>query len=183
MILPVMVIEYHADMWYERTWSLIHRARALPIDSNQKGNEMSMPLAFGSDRARPARVLCVIVGLLILSAVLVLANPFGGRAFAETPSIVFPLEKRASVYRGFMAPRSGHLHQGIDLMAPKMTKEVAAVSGTVTLQVRMRDGLPGTRCGWPGMMAAATTTRTSTTTLRGPTTAKEGSSTRSLRAS
>ena len=56
--------------------------------------------------------------------------------------MVFPLESRVPVGHMFFATRSGHLHQGIDLMAPKMTKEVAAVSGTVTLQQRMWQGHP-----------------------------------------
>ena len=56
--------------------------------------------------------------------------------------IVFPLESRVPVTRSFMVPRSGHLHQGIDLLARKMTKEVAVVSGTVVLQVRTWHGRP-----------------------------------------
>ena len=42
----------------------------------------------------------------------------------------------------FMTPRTGHLHEGIDLCAPKMTKELAAVSGTVTLLERSYTGGP-----------------------------------------
>jgi hypothetical protein len=84
--------------------------------------------------------LAVVVPLV--AATLVLGNPLAGRASAITIPMVFPLESRVTVTRSFMAPRDGHLHQGIDLLAPKMTREMAAVSGTVTLQVRTYNGQP-----------------------------------------
>jgi murein DD-endopeptidase MepM/ murein hydrolase activator NlpD len=56
--------------------------------------------------------------------------------------LVFPLASRVPFAHEYMDPRTGHLHQGIDLFAPKMTKELAVVGGTVTLQVRDWNGLP-----------------------------------------
>jgi murein DD-endopeptidase MepM/ murein hydrolase activator NlpD len=56
--------------------------------------------------------------------------------------IVFPLASRVPFEHEYLDPRSGHLHQGIDLFAPKMAKEVAVVSGTVTLQVTGWSGGP-----------------------------------------
>ena len=70
------------------------------------------------------------------------AGPLAARASAVTIPIVWPLEIRVPLLHDYLAPRVGHLHQGTDLLAPKMTKELAAVSGTVTLRV-------GTYSGWP----------------------------------
>ena len=97
---------------------------------------------FRSRKCGAVRLLASALGTTVLVAVILLATPLDGQASAQTVPIVFPLESRVTVARMFMAPREGHLHQGIDLLAPKMTKELAAVSGTVTLQVRMYNGLP-----------------------------------------
>ena len=95
-------------------------------------------------------------------------------ASATTIPIVFPLEKRVTVLHDYLAPRTGHLHQGTDLMAAKMTKEMACVSGIVTLRVGTYAGVPGVLAsGWPAMTATATSTSTSTTTRPAPTTAPE----------
>lgn len=97
--------------------------------------------------ARPAgttrRKACLIVAAAGLLAILiVIANPFAARASATVIPIVFPLEKRVTVLHDYLAPRGDHLHQGTDLMAPKMTREMAAVSGVVTLRVGSYGGVP-----------------------------------------
>ena len=88
------------------------------------------------------KVVSAALLLVVLAALLVLAGPFTRPAAASTIPIVFPLEKRVTVVRLFMVPRTGHLHQGIDMWAPKMTKQVAVVSGTVTLLERPYLGHP-----------------------------------------
>jgi murein DD-endopeptidase MepM/ murein hydrolase activator NlpD len=80
------------------------------------------------------------IGLLAL--LIIVGNPYAGRAKATTVPIVFPLEKRVKVLNDYLAPRTGHLHQGTDLMAPKMVREMAAVSGKVTLRVGTYGGVP-----------------------------------------
>ena len=94
---------------------------------------------------RDRGALCTLsaaAGVLLLAALLVLGNPFGYRASATAIPMVFPLESRVPFTHEYLAPRTGHLHQGIDLFAPKMAKEMAVVSGTITLQVRNWNGLP-----------------------------------------
>ncbi len=86
------------------------------------------------------RIGAAAVGLL--AALLVFGNPLLGRASATTIPMVFPLEKRVTVHDDYLAPRAGHLHQGSDLMAAKMTKELACVSGRVTLRVGTYGGVP-----------------------------------------
>ena len=90
----------------------------------------------------PLRVAAL--GSTIAAAVLLLLlmGPFPGQASAATIPIVFPLENRVTVAHDFMTPRVGHLHQGVDLLAPKLTKELACVSGTVTLLQRSYTGGP-----------------------------------------
>ena len=78
----------------------------------------------------------------LLAVVIVFGSPFTGKASATTIPMVFPLEKRVTVLHDYLAPRTGHLHQGTDLMVPKMTKELACVSGTVTLRVGTYGGVP-----------------------------------------
>lgn len=81
-----------------------------------------------------------VIGLLAI--LIIFGNPFASRASATTIPIVFPLEIRVKVLNDYLAPRSGHLHQGTDLMAPKMVREMAAVGGTVTLRVGTYGGVP-----------------------------------------
>ena|GEM_PF-2831908 len=80
------------------------------------------------------------IGLTV--AFMLAAAPLVGEARAVTIPIVFPLEIRVPVRHDYLAPRDGHLHQGTDLMAPKMTKIVAVVSGRVTLRASTYNGLP-----------------------------------------
>jgi hypothetical protein len=47
------------------------------------------------------------------------------------PSIIFPVQGGATFSDDFGDARSGHLHEGNDLMAPKMTPILAARGGTV----------------------------------------------------
>jgi len=47
------------------------------------------------------------------------------------PSIIFPVQGGATFYDDFGAPRSGHVHEGNDLIAPKMTPILAARGGRV----------------------------------------------------
>ncbi len=62
--------------------------------------------------------------------------PTGGASVADPSGFVFPLERTVPLSDTFGAPRSGgRTHQGQDLMAPKMTRVVAVVSGTIT-QIR-----------------------------------------------
>jgi hypothetical protein len=99
------------------------------------------------DLARPAwskrwRVFFGAGAIALLVLVVILANPFVSSASATTIPIVFPLEKRVPVLHDYLADRGDHLHQGTDLMCPKMTKELACVSGTVTLRTSTYEGLP-----------------------------------------
>ncbi len=64
------------------------------------------------------------------------ASPFGSLTAAATETVVvpilFPMEKRVSWTDTFGAGRSGgRTHAGNDLMAPKMTRLLAVVDGTV----------------------------------------------------
>jgi hypothetical protein len=83
--------------------------------------------------------------LSILAAVTVF-SPFSARAqyyfdhgwygaptipITGPPSIIFPVQGGASFTDDFGDARSGHLHEGNDLMAPKMTPILAARGGTV----------------------------------------------------
>lgn len=52
----------------------------------------------------------------------------------ECPPLVFPVVKGADWSDSFGAPRSGHTHQGQDLMASKMRPLVACFDGTVRIQ-------------------------------------------------
>ncbi len=56
-------------------------------------------------------------------------------AHAQTtpPPLLFPVVKGADWSDTFGAPRTGHTHQGQDLMAPKLRPLIACFSGTVTL--------------------------------------------------
>jgi murein DD-endopeptidase MepM/ murein hydrolase activator NlpD len=83
-----------------------------------------------------------IAALALLTVLMIFGIPFAGRASAATVPIVFPLEKRVTVQHDYLAPRSGHLHQGTDLMASKLTKELACVSGKVTLRIGTYGGVP-----------------------------------------
>jgi murein DD-endopeptidase MepM/ murein hydrolase activator NlpD len=101
-----------------------------------------MPYLARSTRSKLQRVCVSTAAIGLLAIVIVCGNPFAGRASATTIPMVFPLEKRVTVLHDYLADRGDHLHQGTDLMAPKMTKELACVSGTVTLRVGTYDGLP-----------------------------------------
>jgi Peptidase family M23 len=91
---------------------------------------------------RPWRSTAIAAAVLLSAVLLVLGNPLADKASATTIPIVFPLEIRVPVLHDYLAQRSGHLHQGTDLLAPKMTKELAAVSGTVTLRTSSYAGVP-----------------------------------------
>jgi Peptidase family M23 len=102
---------------------------------------MRPPIARRDTRCA-TRWLGMAAAAVLLVSFFILGDPVPMPASASAVPMVFPLEYRVPVSHTFFAARSGHLHQGIDLMAPKMTKEVAVVSGTVTLQVRTYGGLP-----------------------------------------
>ncbi len=92
------------------------------------------------EAARPAgnmrkRACLGAAAICLLAITVMLANPFASSASATTVPIVYPLEKRVKLLHDYLAPRTGHLHQGTDLMTAKMTKEMACVSGTVSLRV------------------------------------------------
>jgi uncharacterized protein YkwD len=53
----------------------------------------------------------------------------------HSPPLVFPVLKGAKWSNTFGAPRTGHTHQGQDLLAPKMRPLVACFSGTVQLSL------------------------------------------------
>jgi len=101
-----------------------------------------MPVPALSTWSAKYKVWFATAAIAMLAVVIVLGNPFAGRAKATTIPIVFPLEIRVPVLHDYLAPRTGHLHQGTDLMCPKMTKELAAVSGIVTLRTDTYNGLP-----------------------------------------
>jgi hypothetical protein len=73
-----------------------------------------------------------ILGIFVLFA-LAAPNFFGAIAQADPDvrNIVFPVIGRVTYYDDFGAPRSGHTHEGQDLMGTKMLPLVAAVTGTV----------------------------------------------------
>ena len=74
------------------------------------------------------RILVALVGLVWAVAAPAVAD--------TTPAFEFPQEPAVTTFTdSFGAPRSGHSHQGNDLMAPKMT-EVYAVADGVVLWVR-----------------------------------------------
>jgi murein DD-endopeptidase MepM/ murein hydrolase activator NlpD len=100
-------------------------------------------LALSTWNARRKAILAA-TAIAVLAAVIVVGNPLAGKAKAATVvPIVFPLEIKVKFSDTYGAPRVGHTHQGNDLMCPKMTKELAAVSGTVTIPT------PGTYAGAP----------------------------------
>jgi len=72
--------------------------------------------------------LSISLGLLLLAIM------FGLRPIqaAETRPIVFPVIGGVSYYDDFGAPRSGHTHEGNDLMGRKMLPLIAAVDGVVS---------------------------------------------------
>jgi murein DD-endopeptidase MepM/ murein hydrolase activator NlpD len=91
---------------------------------------------------RRRSVAITLAAFFTLVSTLLLVGPLGGTVSAVTIPMVFPLEIRVPVRHDYLAPRDGHLHQGTDLMAPKMTKIIAVVSGRVTLRVSSYNGLP-----------------------------------------
>jgi murein DD-endopeptidase MepM/ murein hydrolase activator NlpD len=101
-----------------------------------------MPSSARSTTGKRRRLCIGTAAVGLLAVLFVFGNPLTGRALATTIPMVFPLEKRVTVHDDYLAPRVGHLHQGSDLMAPKMTKELACVSGTVTLRVGTYGGVP-----------------------------------------
>lgn len=70
-------------------------------------------------------------GLILSGLVLGFAFP----AHAETRSIVFPVLGQNHYTDDFGAPRTGHIHEGNDIFASKMTPIVAAVDGRVRFVV------------------------------------------------
>jgi murein DD-endopeptidase MepM/ murein hydrolase activator NlpD len=101
-----------------------------------------MPSSARSSRSKRRGLCAGAAAIGLLAILIVLGTPLAGRASAATIPMVFPLEKRVTVLHDYLAPRVGHLHQGTDLMAPKMTKELACVAGTVTLRVGTYGGVP-----------------------------------------
>ncbi len=101
-----------------------------------------MPKAARSARSKRTRVCLGAAAIGLLAITVMLANPFASRASATTVPIVFPLEKRVKLLHDYLAPRTDHLHQGTDLMAAKMTKEIACVSGTVNIREGTYAGVP-----------------------------------------
>ena len=101
-----------------------------------------MPSSARSTSSKRRRLCIGTAAVGLLAVLLVFGSPLAGRASATTIPMVFPLEKRVTVLHDYLAPRVGHLHQGTDLMAAKMTKELACVSGTVTLRVGTYGGVP-----------------------------------------
>jgi murein DD-endopeptidase MepM/ murein hydrolase activator NlpD len=101
-----------------------------------------MPEAARSIWSMRRRACLGVAVITVLAALVILADPFVSRASATTVPIVFPLEKRVTIRHDYLAPRVGHLHQGTDLMAAKMTREMACVSGTVYLREGTYGGVP-----------------------------------------
>lgn len=61
----------------------------------------------------------------------------------SAPALIFPLKGGADWSDTFGAPRSGHTHQGQDLMAPQMRPLVACFDGVVTLRRETKNGSAG----------------------------------------
>jgi hypothetical protein len=54
-------------------------------------------------------------------------------------TLVFPVQEKVSYSDDWLAPRTGHLHQGNDLMGAKLMHELAVVDGVIS-SVRVADG-------------------------------------------
>jgi N-acetylmuramoyl-L-alanine amidase len=94
------------------------------------------------ERGRRPKLIAAAASVALAIVLLFAGFPVSQRASAVTIPMVFPLEIRVPVLNDYLAPRTGHLHQGTDLLAPKMTKELAVVSGTVTLRTSTYNGQP-----------------------------------------
>ena len=101
-----------------------------------------MPEAVRSAGNMRRKALLGAAAICLLAITVTLANPFASHASATTVPIIYPLEKRVKLLHDYLAPRTGHLHQGTDLMTAKMTKEIACVSGTVYLREGTYAGVP-----------------------------------------
>jgi hypothetical protein len=67
--------------------------------------------------------------MVALGASTAMSGPAGA---AEVRPIVFPVEGKVSYTDSFGAPRSGHTHEGQDLMGTKLQHLLAAATGTVS---------------------------------------------------
>jgi Peptidase family M23 len=87
-------------------------------------------------------VLFVLVAVILFAPSLVGAQvyQYNGRHGAPVitisgpPSIIFPVQGGATFSDDFGAPRSGHVHEGNDLIAPKMTPILAARGGRIVFE-------------------------------------------------
>ncbi len=71
------------------------------------------------------------VFFLVLSFILSIFPALPVKAAGELRPIVFPTIGKVSYYDDFGAPRSGHSHEGNDIMGKKLYPLVAAVDGTI----------------------------------------------------
>ncbi|MFA5131218.1 MAG: M23 family metallopeptidase [Patescibacteria group bacterium] len=85
-------------------------------------------------------VLYLLIAATLFSPALVNAQSYFDFNWHDTPTItptgspdiIFPVQGGASFSDDFSDPRTGHTHEGNDLMAPKMTPILAARGGRVT---------------------------------------------------
>ncbi len=73
------------------------------------------------------RLILIVMATMVASSFLA-ALP---AAAAETRDIAFPVDGRLPFRDDFGEPRSGHVHEGIDIMGAKMTPLLSAVDGFV----------------------------------------------------
>src|SRR5688572_32831015 len=78
---------------------------------------------------RPLRRLTI--GVVAASLLLGVVTPAPAHAAATVKPITFPVDGRVTYSDTFGAPRSGHTHEGQDLMGTKMLPLLAAVDGVV----------------------------------------------------
>ncbi len=79
---------------------------------------------------RVGSVAIVAIAFVVLSASLALARANEYGAMVDYP-LVFPVDGSVSLRDTFYSPRGNGQHHAQDLMAPKMTRVLAAASGTV----------------------------------------------------
>lgn len=85
---------------------------------------------------------CVLIATAVVFAPLIATRYAKADEVPVIHRIVFPVEGKSSYSNDFGSARTGHTHQGNDIIAGKMQKALAAVSGTITW-IRYDNGTAG----------------------------------------
>ena len=80
---------------------------------------------------RRPRLLAALAAVVAAALGSVTAPATSARA-AEARLLCFPVVEPVTYTRSFGAPRSGHTHEGTDIMGQKMLRLVSAVSGVIS---------------------------------------------------